>query len=387
MKKILHVCLANYYSDGHSYQENILPLEHSNLGYHVEILASTEVIDQHSNLYYVDSGSYFNEHNIKVTRLDYRKFFTKFLTRKLRLYIGTFNFLQDLKPDIIFIHDIQFLDIFFFRKYLRINSDVKIYIDCHADFKNSARSFISKYILHKIIYKFCAKLIEKEAVVFWGVLPSRVAFLKDVYKIAAKKVQLLNMGGEELKITQAFLNVANTKEKYKIPSDSIIFLTGGKIDQFKFETLDFINAFSSIDNNNIYLIIFGSLSDNLLNRLSLIDDNRIKYLGWLKSDEIYNLLAISDIAVFPGRHSVLWEQAVASGVPLMIPRFSGADHLDIGGNIAYLDNNFMDMSIKWILNNNNLNKLRCSSSSNLRKQFYYSNIAKRSIMVDQDFLN
>ena len=80
MKKILHVCLANYYSDGHSYQENILPLEHYKLGYQVEILASTEVIDQHSNLYYVDSGNYFNENNIKVTRLEYRKFFTKFLT-------------------------------------------------------------------------------------------------------------------------------------------------------------------------------------------------------------------------------------------------------------------------------------------------------------------
>lgn len=44
--KILHLCLANFYIDNYSYQENMLPKFHKKLGYEVEIIASMQSFDR-----------------------------------------------------------------------------------------------------------------------------------------------------------------------------------------------------------------------------------------------------------------------------------------------------------------------------------------------------
>ena len=65
--------------------------------------------------------------------------------------------------------------------------NVKIYADGHTDFINSAKNWVSKNILHKIIYKYCAKKIEPYVAKFYGTLPLRVKFIRDVYGINPKK--------------------------------------------------------------------------------------------------------------------------------------------------------------------------------------------------------
>ncbi len=71
--KILHVCLACFYIDGYSYQENMLPKFHKKMGYEVEIIASTLSFDGHGNSCNIRPGVYDNEYGIRVTRLPYRK--------------------------------------------------------------------------------------------------------------------------------------------------------------------------------------------------------------------------------------------------------------------------------------------------------------------------
>ena len=47
--------------------------------------------------------------------------------------------IEKVKPEIIFVHNLQFFDISKIVKYAKKHS-VKIYADNHADFSNSARS-------------------------------------------------------------------------------------------------------------------------------------------------------------------------------------------------------------------------------------------------------
>src|SRR5690606_17913432 len=110
-------------------------------------------------------SKYINEYGIPVTRLKYKN---SKLAPRLRQYDGTYKAIEEAQADIIFIHGCQFLDIKHVVSYVRKNPNIKVYVDNHADFSNSARNFISKNILHKIIWKHCAHLIEPYTTKFYG---------------------------------------------------------------------------------------------------------------------------------------------------------------------------------------------------------------------------
>ena len=148
--RILHCCLACFYIDNYSYQENILPRYHKLMGHEVKIVASTESFDKNGRITYIDAKRYMNEDGIEVVRLPYVTYIPDKAVKKLRRYKGLWEELNSFKPDFIFIHDIQFLDIDIIRKYAKKHT-VKIVADCHADFSNSARNFISRKVLHGIV--------------------------------------------------------------------------------------------------------------------------------------------------------------------------------------------------------------------------------------------
>ena len=121
--KILHCCLAAFYIDKYGYQENVLPKMHKIQGHEVEILASTENYLNGNELSYVKPSVYYNEDEIKVTRLPYLNIFPHFIAKKLRMYYGVYKKLNEFKPDIIWLHDVQFLGIFQVIKYLKRNKN------------------------------------------------------------------------------------------------------------------------------------------------------------------------------------------------------------------------------------------------------------------------
>ena len=90
-----------------------------------------------------------NENGIKVTRLSYIKFFNTFFS-KIRLYNGLCDAIDNFKPDVIFLHDIQFLGILDVIKYKKNNPEVRIVADGHTDYINGAKNFLSKNFLHGI---------------------------------------------------------------------------------------------------------------------------------------------------------------------------------------------------------------------------------------------
>ena len=140
----------------------------------MEILASLVSFDKNGKVCTLERGSrYNNEYGIPVTRLEYKK---SIIGQRLRQYEGTYEAISKSKPDIIFIHGCQFLDIKHIVNYVKEHTDVKVYVDNHADFSNSATNWLSKHILHGLIWRKCAYLIEPYTEKFYGVLPSRVDF-------------------------------------------------------------------------------------------------------------------------------------------------------------------------------------------------------------------
>lgn len=341
--KILHTCLAAFYIDGFSYQENVLPKIHKQMGLSVEILASTENYDSNIRLCYVDAGSYINTDGIKVTRVPYVSWLPLFIAKKLRIYNGVANVLKAFKPDIIYLHDMQFLGILAIVRYVKINK-VKVIVDTHTDFINSGKNWISKYILHSIIYRFCANLILPYSDKFYGTIPARIDFLRDVYGIPESKIDLLPFGVDDSVFNWSEINKIriDTRAALGLDESDIMLISGGKMDKRK-NFPELIHAYKILREdlkfNNLRLLIFGKPNEEMRNEiLGLINDNpEIIYMDWLHSSSIHKYLIAADIAIFPGTHSVLWEEVVGLGIPALFRKWERMNHIDLGGNCLFLE--------------------------------------------------
>ncbi len=382
--KILHCCLAAFYIDKYGYQENVLPKMHKIQGHKVEILASTETYLNGNELSYVKPSVYYNEDKIKVTRLPYLKLLPHFIAKKLRMYHGVYKKLNEFKPDIIWLHDIQFLDILQVIKYLKKNKNTIVFADGHADFTNSATNWISKNILHYIIYKFCAQKIDKYVTKFYGTLPCRVDFFKDFYKVENSKVELLVMGVDDTLIDYNKEKLkTDLRKKHQINHEDFLLISGGKINQKK-NIHHLVNAVANINQPNIKLILFGKPDREILNIIGeKLNHPSIIYLDWINNIDIHKYLLISDLAVFPGKHSVLWEQSVGCGLPGIFKNIPGHEHIDIGGNCILIDEGSEQEITDAILNIFNNKELYSSLKENALNKgseyFSYYKIAERSI--------
>lgn len=172
--------------------------------------------------------------------------------------------------------------------------------------------------------------------------------------------------------------------KHDIGDDEILIVTGGKIDCTKnFHLL--IEA--TADYDKVRLLIFGKPISSFENEYNLIvsKNRHVISIGWISADEVYNYFLAADLVVFPGTHSVLWEQAVACGVPCLVRHWEGMEHVNVNGNCSFINYGNAPTSedirnaLKPILDNEGaLNQMKKAAES-CREDFLYSNIAKRSI--------
>lgn len=386
--KILHCCLAAFYIDNFGYQENILPKMHKLQGHDVHIIASTETYSNQHKLEYLEPISYFTSEGIPIKRIPYLKGLPHMLVRKLRIYCGLFDSIKQIKPDIIFIHDCQFISIKEIAKYIKQHSEVKVFVDSHTDFINSGKNWISKNIFHRIIYKWCAKKIEPYTEKFYGTLPLRVNFYREVYDLPAHKIELLVMGADQTIID---LNKReNIREEVRknigLHENDFIVLTGGKIEQRK-NIQNLLAAFNKFEKADLKLIIFGTPTEDLKHIFNDYRNNKnISILNWLEYKEIFKYMLAADLAIFPGTHSVLWEQAVGLGMPCVFRKWEGIQHVDLDGNCIFIDEGTIEeiYNAIYLLYSNRSKFLELKRNALLKgiKEFSYYEIAKKAIKVN-----
>lgn len=385
--KILHCCLASFYIDNYGYQENVMTRVHKKQGHDVYILASTETIDANKGLTYVQPSNYINEDGIPVYRVPYVSFLPHRISRKLRIYSGVEEIINKVAPDVIFMHDGQTSAVYAIRNYVKSHSNVMLYIDSHTDFVNSAKSWISRNILHRLFYKKYVKDIAPYVRKFYGTLPARVEFYRDFYGTPADKTEYLPMGVDDISIDFSKKTEVRThiREKFGIDKNDFVIVSGGKLEPGK-NIISLITAFKQIDRKDIKLLLFGSVMDNIkADFYSAIDkDDRIIYAGWIQAQKTYEMFFAADLACFPGTHSTLWEESVGYGLPAIFKYWKGITHIDLGGNCMLITEEATDDVIMKFLNkiigDEQLykNMKSCAETKGF-KEFSYSNISKYAI--------
>lgn len=315
--------LCEFYNETLEYQENLLVKYYRKHGHEVTVITSTyeSVFDYYNNKHdNTTPKKVFYDHGAKIIKLPFQFNYLG----KIKKYTSIKEIVEEEMPDLLYVHDImpnmmEMLD------YKKRNPHVKMIMDYHADYSNSANGWLSLNILHKVVRKkFYMDKIRPHISKFFPIVPGSTKFLHEVYGIPLDEMEVLPLGAdvdlvEEIKKGGKRAEIRNN---LGIEDDDIVIFTGGKFTPAKKTDL-LLEAFNKIDHPKLHLLIIGDADEQnqeyKKKLLNLSNGNkRIHYIGWLKNRGVYEHLAAADLAVFPASQSIVWQQALATGLPLIV---------------------------------------------------------------------
>ena len=379
--KIVHVCISAPWSEKYAYQENVLPRFHRLMGHDVTVIAPvfTRIGDYKGNR--ASAGCSILADGTKMVRLAPR-IDNKTILSHIPSVKGLKKTIIDERPDLLFVHDVCCFDYFCLTAIKKQFPQLKIVFDNHSDYVNSLHKRSSRFLHHMIYRHMLIPQLVKVGEWFYGVTPSRCTFLHEVYGIPKNKIKLLIMGAddEKMMLGQRETLRKEVRLRYRIKDDDFLVVTGGKIDKLK-NIHVLAHAVNSLKRENLKLLVFGKINKNVQPLFDAEATPNIITIGWVDSDKVYELFYAADLIVFPGLHSVLWEQAVASKTPCAFSKMDGFEHFNVNDNCILMTGKdagyYKDMLTNLLENKEVYLKLKTNSNSPATEQFYYSRIAQQ----------
>lgn len=331
--KIVSICLQAGYKENGGYHENILTHYLVDGGNNeVTLIAADDNPPKGKAKVLKTCEKIVDNYKLIKTPIKRRRYL---LLGKIEdcKHIGTL--LEEEKPDFIFMHAMT--------SYLvkRVGLYLKDHPECVGFIDNHLERTIFPRKLSNALYAIKYRQINNKYLKYWdryyGVTPGRLAFAQENFACPADNAGVTIMGGDDELIDSVdsdliipMLPVGFLEEAKRILS------FGGKMDEKK-RTIELLKAFTSNKNSGARLILYGKPCGGIVDEFNEIvaSDKRIALLEWLGQKEIMSLMKLSDVAIFPGQHSVLWEQALCCGTPCVLGQKNGFDHCYKGGTVYY----------------------------------------------------
>ncbi|WP_053368313.1 glycosyltransferase family 4 protein [Bacillus sp. FJAT-27245] len=316
--KILHVCLASAFTEGMNYQENFLSDQNITDGHDVTVISDCYKYEK-GKMVKTNAEDKVLPNGIRLIRLEYDRVINALITGKVRKVSALFDTIVEISPDIILYHGMIGWEMLSVAKYKMNNPKVKLYIDSHEDFNNSARNFISKYLQYKIFNRAIVKkilpVIDK---VFYVSFESRT-FLKELYNVPSDLMEFFPLGGLIIHPLERSEIRENVRKELGITEEHIVFVHSGKMSMEK-RTKDLLTAFLKVKDKKFRLILIGAFPENTSEEIFPLikSDDRIKFLGWKNGNELLNYLCAADMYLQPGSQSATMQNAICCGCPVML---------------------------------------------------------------------
>lgn len=381
--KILHISPNGSFNDGWGYQENLLPKYQHLLGNEVVLLVVNRCWAQQKSVT-VPCKVFVSRDGFKVIQREIKKVWTRKITNILS-HMEIYDVLLDFRPDYIHFHGLVSNTINQVVRYKkRINPQAIIVMDNHLDYnidllhkKKLGISLIRLY--YRILFWKNKKYISK----VYGVTPWRQQYAVDVFGVPKNMTGVMIMGGDDEMINFQDRDKIRkeVRKQNNIDEKAFLIVTGGKIDKNKKIDL-LMEACASIP--SIQLLIFGSVLDDVKNVFfDLLQKNsNLIYIKWASTQEQYNFYFAADLVVFPGQHSVMWEQACAAKTPCLFGKWPGMDHVNNGGNCDFIEDvsvSGIRSKILEIISTDKYDSMKKVARSNATDIYLYSSIARKSL--------
>ena len=334
--RIVHIGMQSSFTENMKYQDNQLSHQNALDGHTVTYISNAQK--------YVD-GKLVNtgyekktlDDGVSLIRLPYVTIGNNLLTNKLRCVSGLYELLDELSPDIIFIHDLCFMSVSDVVKYKQANPATKLFADTHTASYNSGTNWLSLHVLHRIIYRKWTQSALPYLEKFFFIGENEAQFAAQNYKVPEKMMEFLPLGGN-VPGDLFYRNVrAKKRNELNVPENVRLYAHSGKLDKEK-KTVELLNAFYNVEDENARLIIMGSIPDGQKEVITdLVDrDRRVNFLGWKTGDELIEYLCASDLYCQPGSVSATMQNAVCNFCPVMTYPHKAYQHELDWGNLIFV---------------------------------------------------
>lgn len=324
--KVVHVSLCSYpYISSWGYQENYLIRAHHRKGHEVTEITTAYIPPNYREHIKDDPNLLMREHidedGTKIIRLPYKHKKLVPLQYRIRIFRDFYKTIEKERPDVLFIHDLQFWDLFNVKKYSKKHPECLLKADVHVSEVNSANNMFSKFILHKLFYKYIIRRNYRIFNTIYYIAEGCKEFLEKYYGITDNDVHMeeLLLGGEVLSKREREERRQVTRQKLGLKNKEIMLLHSGKLEAGK-RTHDLLEAFYATKNPDWKLFIIGSIPESQEKQLyeDIERDKRVLFLGWKSAEEIRNFLCAADLYLQPGTQSSTLQTAICCGCPCIL---------------------------------------------------------------------
>ena len=383
--KIVHVALAGPYTDNWSYQDNILPRVQHRQGHEVTVIATCFKHENDDRIVPTPPGDYHLDDGVRVIRVPLSQ---TGLRGKLNRFLRPYNIyplLRSLQPDLIMLHSLGIGESNRqIERFIKENPTCILVGDNHMyNTLDAVRETTLKMRIIDRYYHNARKRLYPYYKKVFGITPACVDFAIKKYGIDASKVALLPLGFDpELCLWQQRDMIRKAfREKHGIKEEETVIIHGGKIIPRR-KTPETIQAVQMLNSAKVRLVIFGAISPEmkpLVEPLLEKYKENVLYLGSVKP-EVYNEAYLaSDLALFPGGQSVLWQEAIGCGLPILVGNDDYLDYLNQGGNAEFIDDTSICgiyKKLTEVLAPEKYHAMKLAAENDGRDFFSYERIAK-----------
>lgn len=336
------VMLCEFYNEALEYQENLLVKYYRKHGHEVTVVTSTfdSVFDYYNDRHDPDwPARTYHDQGARIVKLRYR--FN--LLNRLRAYTRIDGLLEEEAPDLIYVHDIM-PNLPECVAYVQRHPDCRMIMDYHADYSNSGNSWLSRRVLHGVARKWYLDRARPHLSRIFPIVPAGATFLHEVYGVPHDEMEVLPLGADVdlARATRERGEGRRLRMQMGYTADDVVIFTGGKLAPAKRTEL-LLQAVQRIRGLPLEVVVVGEpgpADGAYFSRLRAVAEGmaNVRFTGWLGRESIYAHLDMADLAVFPASQSILWQQAIASGLPLLCGDTGHQDvsYLNLADNIVQL---------------------------------------------------
>lgn len=375
------------------YQENFLPVEQNKLGHDVEIITSdrmpsfdgySEHVGKIVKNRIIGKGVFY-DNRIKVHRLPiYTEYYGQILLKHLK------NKLIEIKPDIVQMHGVFSPLTIQAIKYCS-ELGYRVFIDDHSHPNNFRVDSLSKsaYInFCKLFYR----LFSQNICCIMPVTYSSLQILGGLINLQDYKVELVPLGADINRFHQSYKLRKMCRDKYNLSDDEILIVSSGKFNVHK-DIHILIKSLSNLceKNLNVKLLLVGNGSKKYMGEIkSSIDllslNNQVIFRDFVPNSELALYYNGADIGVWPGDPSITVIEAMATGLPIIIPKNDDAYKilLDYDVAVCFIRGDIIDLSnvLQCLFNDNYMmSNMKRNALKLADQELSWEAIAKKTISI------
>ena len=332
---IVHV--IDYFQPKIGYQEFFLAKYQKVIGHKVTVVTSDRfypfsdydrVVGKILGVRIRNSGS-FTESGIHVVRLPVLFEFSA----GHQLWLNSLEkTLKALKPDVIHCHNLYSLTSLRCA-LLKRHMDTCLVYDTHAatyntDFK---RNFFSR-VFHFGYNLFVKKEILKNASGIYAIGLEEQKFISKDFDLPENQIPLIPLGADTDLFNFSKGKRNEIRKKYNIGNNILLIFSGKIIPGKRLDIL--LNAQKGLK-DTLLMIIGSGNAEYMLHLKEKFKNSGIIWLDFVANSNLPEYYSGADIGCWPGNPSNTMLEAMACGLPIVVPKWPESEYLEKSGGVSY----------------------------------------------------